>query len=72
MATVDSPIPVAVDDQGRMKAQVRAGKWRIRLDAFRTSDVREIAFPENAEPIVEQELVAFAENWDEKYRGGPR
>lgn len=59
LATVDSPVPVAIDDQGRMKAQVRAGKWRIRLDAFRTSDAREIAFSTSAEPVVSQELLAF-------------
>ena len=29
LSRVESPIPVAVDDAGRMKAQVRAGKWTI-------------------------------------------
>ena len=43
MSLVDSPIPVAVDERGRMKAQVRAGKWTIRVDAFRTTDLRNSA-----------------------------
>ena len=39
LSLVDSPIPVAVDERGRMKAQVRAGKWTIRVDAFRSTDL---------------------------------
>ncbi|MFV2066995.1 MAG: hypothetical protein ACC645_08435, partial [Pirellulales bacterium] len=59
LATVDSPIPVAVDDRGRMKAQVRAGKWTIRADAFRSVDVGEFRFVPDAEPITDLELVGF-------------
>ncbi|MCA9211802.1 MAG: hypothetical protein KDB27_01960, partial [Planctomycetales bacterium] len=35
LASIDSPLPVAVNDQGEMKAQVRAGKWTITASAFR-------------------------------------
>jgi hypothetical protein len=59
LALVDSPIPVAVDPQGRMKAQVRAGKWTIHLSAFRTENAEEIRYPSDAEPIVDRELVGF-------------
>ncbi len=59
IASVDAPVPVAVDDQGRMKAQVRAGKWTIRVDAFRTTDAGEIRFAQSARPIVATELVGF-------------
>ncbi len=58
-AAVQSPLPVAVDESGRMKAQVRAGKWRISLDAFRTEDVEEIRFAEGVTPLVAEELIGF-------------
>ena len=38
IATVESQIPVAVDDRGLIKAQVRAGKWIVAVHAFRTTD----------------------------------
>ncbi|HNQ87261.1 MAG TPA: hypothetical protein PKM73_01355 [Verrucomicrobiota bacterium] len=59
IASVDAPVPVAVDDQGRMKAQVRAGKWTVRVDAFRTTDAGGIGFAQSAQPIVAAELVGF-------------
>ena len=62
LATVESPIPVAVDDRGRMLAQVRAGKWTINVDAFRTTDTREIRFAPDAQPIIDQELIGFQSN----------
>lgn len=59
IVSVDSPVPVAVDEQGRMKAQVRAGKWIIRVDAFRTTDAGEIKFAGGAQPVTGTELVGF-------------
>lgn len=59
LSYVDSPVPVAVDDQGRLKAQVRAGKWVIHVDAFRTVDAGEIKFAAGAQPVVATELVGF-------------
>jgi hypothetical protein len=59
LSHVESPIPVAVDEQGRMKAQVRAGKWTIGLDAFRANDVRDIQFAQDAKPVVTVELIGF-------------
>lgn len=59
LAAVDSPIPTAVDNSGRMKAQVRAGKWRIRLDAFRTEPAPVFRFAANARPITDRELIAL-------------
>jgi hypothetical protein len=59
IASVDAPVPVAVDDQGRMKTQVRAGKWTIRVDAFRAADVREIKFATGVQPVTSSELVGF-------------
>lgn len=59
VSRVDSPLPVAIDEAGRLKAQVRAGTWTIRIDAFRTTDVSEIRYAEDAQPTVDRELVAF-------------
>ncbi len=42
IATVESSIPVAVDERGLMKAQVRAGKWSVLVHAFRTTDPQRI------------------------------
>jgi hypothetical protein len=59
IATVDSPIPVAVDDRGVAKAQVRAGKWIIAVHAFRTTDPGEIRFAPDAEVAAPTELVGL-------------
>jgi hypothetical protein len=59
LSLVESQIPVAVDDEGLMKAQVRAGKWTISVDAFRTTDAGEIRFAPGAEPAAATELVGF-------------
>ncbi len=62
LSSVESPIPVAVDDSGRMKAQVRAGRWNILLHAFRTDDAQTIQFAADARPIVASELIGFQAN----------
>ena len=59
LASVESPIPVAVDDAGRMKAQVRAGKWTLHADAFRFDNPKEFRYAANARPAVAEELIAF-------------
>ena len=59
LSFVDSPIPVAVDQEGRVKAQVRAGNWTIAIDAFRTTDLTEFRYPQGAEPITETELIGW-------------
>lgn len=59
VATVETPIPVAIDDSGRIKAQVRAGKWSVMIHAFRTTDPGEIRFAEQAQPTSPSELVGL-------------
>jgi len=59
LAAVESPIPVAVDDAGRMKAQVRAGKWVLHADAFRFDNPKEFRYAKGVKPAVAEELVAF-------------
>jgi hypothetical protein len=52
-------IPVAVDENGRLKAQVRPGKWTVEIGAFRLQDTREIGFANGVKPAAAQELFAF-------------
>ncbi len=59
LAKVDSPIPVAVDEQGRMKVQVRAGKWLVHAHAFRLTHAAEFRYAPGAAPAVAEELVGF-------------
>jgi len=59
LARVDSPIPVVVDDAGRMKAQVRAGKWVLHTDAFRFDNPKEFHYAKGGKVAVAEELVAF-------------
>jgi len=59
LASVESTIPVAVDDAGRMKAQVRAGKWTVKTEAFRFDNPKEFRYPAGAKLAVAKQLVAF-------------
>jgi hypothetical protein len=59
LAAVNSRIPVAVDDAGRMKVQVRPGKWTVLVDAFRLDNPKDIRYSPEARPAVPDELIAF-------------
>lgn len=59
LSFVESPIPVAIDQEGRVKAQVRAGDWTIAVDAFRTNDLAEFRYPAGAAPVAEVELIGW-------------
>ena len=59
LANIESPIPVAIDEKGFLKAQLRAGRWTIVLRAFQTSDTKEVSFASDAEPAVADLALAF-------------
>ena len=59
VAAVTSLIPVAVDEAGRMKAQVRPGKWTVQVDAFRLDNPQEVRYAPQAKTAVPEELIAF-------------
>ena len=59
LSVLESPIPVAVDGSGSLKAQVRAGKWVVKLDAFRLDHPAEVAYAAGGKPAVGDQLVAF-------------
>ena len=56
----ESPLPVAVDDAGLLKAQVRAGKWTLGFSASRLDHPKEVRYAENAKTVSDEQLVAFA------------
>lgn len=58
LAAVEGAIPVAVDDAGQLRAQVRPGTWQIRIDAFRTEDISQLAYADGVQPATSEELVA--------------
>lgn len=62
VGSIESPIPVAIDELGRIKTQVRAGKWSIQINAFSTSDPGEIIYPEGSDPVVSEELVGLKQD----------
>ncbi len=45
IASVGGPIPATVDEDGRMRAQVRPGKWSIDVDAFRFDNPKDFSYP---------------------------
>lgn len=59
LASIESPIPAAIDESGLLKAQLRAGRWTISVRAFQTSDTKEIGFAEGASPAVEDQALAY-------------
>lgn len=59
VSSVDSPIPVAVEENGRAKVQVRAGKWTVAVAAFRLDNTREVLFPGGVRPFAPTALVGF-------------
>ena len=52
-------IPVAVQENGRLKAQVRPGKWTIDIGAFRQQDTAVLKFADDTKPAEAQALFAF-------------
>ncbi|MFZ9935607.1 MAG: hypothetical protein ACO3JG_00960 [Luteolibacter sp.] len=59
LTSYEGPLPVAVDDAGLLKAQVRSGKWTLRFSASRLDHPKEVRYAENAKPVATGQLVAF-------------
>jgi hypothetical protein len=56
---VNSPLPVAIEENGQAKVQVRSGKWNIAVTAFRIDDTREMSFPTDPRTAVDSLLLGF-------------
>jgi hypothetical protein len=59
LSELEGGIPVAVNDAGQLRAQVRAGKWTIRASAFRLDPPQEIRFPPEFAPLTKEQLIGF-------------
>lgn len=59
LSSVEAAVPCAVDDAGRLKVQVRAGKWILKIAAFRTSPAQSVSYAKDAKPLVAEELVGL-------------
>lgn len=59
LSSIETPVPCAVDDAGKVKTQVRAGKWTLKFAAYRTSPATAISYAKDAKPLVEEELVGL-------------
>ncbi len=57
-----SPIPVAVEPDGTLRAQVRPGKWTVTLTYFRTHDEETLQLPANATLPAPFEYIAYHAN----------
>lgn len=56
---LNSPVPVAIDRLNQLRAQLRAGKWMIELEAVRNEPITSIGFAEGDQRVIDQELVAL-------------
>lgn len=59
IATAEGPLPMAIDDSGQLKVQVRAGKWTLKVEAFRSDNPKEIKYAAGVTPATPDQLVAF-------------
>lgn len=59
LSSIESSIPAAIDEKGLLKAQLRAGRWTIKLRAFQTSRIVEIGFAEGVNPAVDDQVLAY-------------
>lgn len=59
LASVESPLPAAVDESGQLLVQVRPGTWMVDVDSFRTRDLEQFRFAAGATPCVQTELIGF-------------
>ncbi len=62
IASVEAPIPAVIDSEGRLKAQVRSGKWIIDVRAFILQPLGQIAFSPYHTPILEDEWIGLQQN----------
>ena len=59
LAKVDSLVPLAIDEQGRAKVQVRPGNWLLTVMAFRVAPLAEFRFATGTTPAVDVELIGL-------------
>ena len=55
--TLHSPLPARLDNDGRLRIQLRAGRWQVRLQAHRLASVTRVFFETSDEGFWPQEEV---------------
>lgn len=53
---IQAPFPVRLEADGRLRAQVRPGRWELRIEARMPGEVNELKRPDSAKPWPEQEV----------------
>lgn len=56
---VASELPARLEPDGRLRVQVRPGKWTIRVESRHPSDVQQLALPINEGPWAPEEVWVF-------------
>src|SRR5262249_20589065 len=56
---LDSPLPARLEADGRLRMQVRAGRWQLRIAARRSAPADTIAAPTTAEGWAASEVWVF-------------
>ncbi|WP_116475483.1 hypothetical protein [Zobellella maritima] len=56
---LDSPLPARLEPDGRLRVQVRPGRWSITLTSRHPGHITALALPEVPAPWPEQEIWAF-------------
>ena len=59
LMSVDSPIPARVENDGRLKVQVRAGSWDIEIKARHVGPVTALSLPDGEAPLAPEEVWVF-------------
>jgi len=59
VSSIVSQIPATIDKFGKLKVQVRSGKWSIKIQTFRTDNTKIIEFQKGAKIISEKSFLAF-------------
>ena len=57
---LDSPLPAKIEPDGRLRIQVRPGRWTINLVSRQHGNVQELSLPKIDAPWPEQEIWVFA------------
>ncbi|MFO1462710.1 MAG: hypothetical protein U1F66_02965 [bacterium] len=57
---IDSPLPARLEQDGRLKVQVRAGTWELNLKARHLGPVQSLTLPNDDPPLAPEEVWVFA------------
>lgn len=59
LVSIDSPLPARVEQDGRLKVQVRAGNWELTIKARHLGPVTALTLPQEDPPLAAEEVWVF-------------